>query len=308
MITEAVFWYIVRAISGIVSSFTAYVVLKYLNKKPLAMRTIFDEIIKDFIYFKIFDWLSIAFIDIVINFLIPLDNYLALLIIILRRTIFMAGICQLIAIILVRYLYVFHQTLLNNEILVIFMIRLLVGSIALTSTLTLNLENMAAYYLLTGKNHENKRFMYSTPTLIASMICLIILIVTEYRIEKFKKSVDSQQQLYEIQVMGEEEKRNCLLNYLKKISDRIVFRILFLLLLLFIIIRIFNSAPLKGIYILRLRRISIVNIVMLNIIPLILIVRNQKLFCFFKAQLSTTLRLFTLKKNQIEPIIELNVL
>ena len=105
------------------SIFTAYVVLKYLNKKPLAMRTIFDEIIKDFIYFKIFDWLSMAFIDIVINFLIPLDNYLALLIIILRRTIFMAGICQLIAIILVQYLYVFHQTLLTNEILVIFMIR-----------------------------------------------------------------------------------------------------------------------------------------------------------------------------------------
>ena len=177
MITEAVFWYIVRAISGIVSSFTAYVVLKYLNKKPLAMRTIFDEIIKDFIYFKIFDWLSIAFIDIVINFLIPLHNYLALLIIILRRTIFMAGICQLIAIILVRYLYVFHQTLLNNEILVIFMIRLLVGSIALTSTLTLNLENMADYYLLTGKNHENKRFANSMPTIIASVICLLILIL-----------------------------------------------------------------------------------------------------------------------------------
>ena len=224
MITEAVFWYIVRGISGIVSSFTAYVVLKYLNKKTLAMRTIFDEIIKDFIYFKIFDWFSIAFVDIVINFLIPLDNYLALLVLISRHTTFMAGICQLIAIILVRYLYVFHQTLLNDEVLVIFMTRLLVGSIALTSTLMLDLENIADYHLLTGKNHENARFMSSTPILIASIVCLIVLIITEYRIEKFKKFVDSQQLLHEIQV--EEEERNCL-HYLKEISDKLVFRILF---------------------------------------------------------------------------------
>ena len=45
-----------------------------------------------------------------------------------------------------------------------------------------------------------------------------------------------------------------------------------------------------------------------NIIPLILIVRNQKLFHFFEAQILTILRLCKFKKNQIEPMIELNVM
>ena len=52
MTTEAIFWYIIRTLSGIVSVFTAYTVLKYLSKKTLAMKTIFDEIIKEFIYLK----------------------------------------------------------------------------------------------------------------------------------------------------------------------------------------------------------------------------------------------------------------
>ena len=96
---------------------------------------------------------------------------------------------------------------------------------------------MADYYLLTGKNHENKRFMNSTPTLIASMICLIILILTEYRIEKFKKSVDSQQQFDEMQA-GEEE-RNCI-HYFRKKSDRIIFAITFMFLLCTFVYSIVN--------------------------------------------------------------------
>ena len=94
MPSEAVFWYITRTICGIVSIFIAYNVLKYLSKKPLAMRTIFDETIKDYIFLKILDGLSNIVMDIVVNFLIPLNNNVALLIIISRSTIVMAGICQ----------------------------------------------------------------------------------------------------------------------------------------------------------------------------------------------------------------------
>ena len=133
MVTEAVFWYIIRAVSGTVSIFTAYVVLKYLNKKALSMRTIFDEIVKDYIYLKIIDSLANIVMDIVMNFLIPVNNNIAMLIIISRRTIVMAGIFQLIAIMLIRYLYVFHQTLLNNEFLVMFMTRFFVTCTALTT-------------------------------------------------------------------------------------------------------------------------------------------------------------------------------
>ena len=195
MVTEAVFWYIIRAVSGTVSIFTAYVVLKYLNKKVLSMRTIFDEIVKDYIYLKIIDWLANIVMDIVVNFLIPVNNNVAMLIIISRRTIVMAGIFQLIAIMLIRYLYVFHQTLLNNECLVMFLTRLLVACTALTTTLIGDLKNADDYYLIMGKSKEG--FVHFKTNMIFVLICLIVLIITEYKINKFKKSVDSQQQFDE---------------------------------------------------------------------------------------------------------------
>ena len=308
MTTEAVFWYIIRTIFGIASIFTSFIVLKYLNKKTLAMRTIFDETIKDYIYLKILDGLSNVVMDIVVNFVIPLDNYVALLIIISRQTIVMAGIFQLIATMIIRYLYVFKQTLLNNEILVIFVTRLLVGCTAITTTLTGDLENMVEYCLITGKKMED---IISRPILIPSMIALIVLIITEYKIDKFRKSVDSQEQFYEVQAIEEEEEeeekeeRNCT-NYCRKYSLRVVIGILSIHVLC-TILYIVNFASQENLDIVRLRRISIIKLVIENIIPFVLIVRNQKLFCFFKAQILTILKLCKLRKNQIEPI-ELNVL
>ena len=200
MVTEAVFWYIIRAVSGTVSIFTAYVVLKYLNKKVLSMRTIFDEIVKDYIYLKIIDWLANIVMDIVVNFLIPVNNNVAMLIIISRRTIVMAGIFQLIAIMLIRYLYVFHQTLLNNEFLVMLQTRFFVTCTALTTTLIGDLKNTDDYYLMIGKSKENEGSVRSKTNVnvIVVLICLIVLTITEYKINKFKKSVDSQQQFDEM--------------------------------------------------------------------------------------------------------------
>ena len=308
MITEAVFWYIVRAVSGIVSIFTAYTVLKYLSKKTLAMKTIFDAIIKEFIYLKILDWLLNVFIDIVINFLSPLDYYVALLIIISRRTIIMAGLFQLIAIMLIRYLYVFHQTLLNNECLVMFMTKLLVAYTALTTTLIAgDFENADDYYLIIGKSKENYGFINSKPNMIVAMIGMIVLIITEYKIIKFKKSVDSRQQFDEIPAAAGEEEGNCIC-YFKKYSDRIVFGILFVLFLCTFLYSVINNLHLIDLSLRRLRRISFQNTVTQNIIPIILIVRNPKMFYFFKSEIFSILRICKLNKNQIKPaMIELNV-
>ena len=313
MTTEAIFWYIIRTVSGIVSIFIAYMVLKYLNKKTLAMKTIFDEIIKDYIYLKLLDGLSNIVMDIVVNFLIPLDNYVALLIIISRRIIVMAGICQLIAIMLIRYLYVFKQTLLNNEILVRFVARFLVGCIALTTALLGDLENMDEYCLITGKKIEKDIFITSRSNIIPLSIGVIVLFITEYKIYKFKKCVDHQQKLDAIQVSGEEEEeeRNGIHNYCKKNSNRIITLIVFGIVFTFfisIILYKVNVLSGKDLDLKRLRSIAIQNLVMQNIIPLILIVRNQKLFCFFEAQILTILRSCKLRKNQIEPMIELNVI
>ena len=94
MITEAVFWYIIRAISGTVSIFIAHIVLKYLSKKTLAMRTIFDEIIKDYIYLEILHGLSNILVDILVKFLTPFENYAALIILISHHTIIYGHKCK----------------------------------------------------------------------------------------------------------------------------------------------------------------------------------------------------------------------
>ena len=302
MITEAIFWYVIRALSGTVSVFITYMVLKYLNKKTLAMRTIFDDIIKEYIYLTILDYLFNIVMDIVVNFLIPVNNYVALLIMISHHTIMMAGFCQLIAILIIQYMYVFQHTLLNNEILVIFVTRLLVGCTAVTTTLMGDLEKLDDFRLITGKKKENNIFINSRPILIPIVIGLIVLITTEYKIYKFRKSVDSQQ-------VQEEEERNCI-HYCRKYSLRVLIGILstFVLYMPFRhILYSMNFGPLENLELKRLTRISTKTLVLHNIIPFVLIVRNQKLFCFFQAQILAILRLCKLKKNEIKPI-ELNVL
>ena len=217
----------------------------------------------------------------------------------------MAGICQLIAIMLIRYLYVFKQTLLNNEILVIFVTRLLVRCIAMTVLLT-DLENMNDYGLITGKKVEND-VSFTIPVAIG----LVVLIITEYKIYKFKKCVDSQHELDEIQVRGEEEEEGNCIHYFRKNSDRIIFGIILTFLLFTFVYNIVNLNLTLNFNFLNLRRlirICIQNLVTQNIIPIILIVRNPKLFCFFKAEFFSIFRLCKLKKNQIEPMIQLNVI
>ena len=262
------------------------------------MRTIFDETIKDYVYLKILHGLCNIVIDIVVNFLIPLNNNAALLIIISRSTIVMAGICQLIAIMLIRYLYVFQQTLLNNEILVIFVARLLVGFIAVTTTLPIvmtDLENINNYSLMTGKKIENDISIISrTPMIIPVVIGSIVLIVTEYKIYMFKKCVDSKHQL------DEEEERNCKQHYCKKNSNRIITLIVIAIVFTFVLSAFlykFNVLSQNDLDVKRLRIIGIQSLVMQNIIPLILIIKNQKLYHFFEAQILTILRLCKFKKK-----------
>ena len=50
MKSEKVFLYTLLVIIGVVGLIVAYLILKYLNQKPLGMQTIFDPMIKDQIY------------------------------------------------------------------------------------------------------------------------------------------------------------------------------------------------------------------------------------------------------------------
>ena len=50
MNTEVIILYICQAILGILGPFIAYLPVKYLNQKALGMQTVFDQMMKDFLY------------------------------------------------------------------------------------------------------------------------------------------------------------------------------------------------------------------------------------------------------------------
>ena len=67
MNNENIFLYVFQTISGIIGIFTAYILLKYLNQKPLGMQTILDQMIKDLIYITILNWTSYVIMEIIVE-------------------------------------------------------------------------------------------------------------------------------------------------------------------------------------------------------------------------------------------------
>ena len=179
--------------------FIAFMVLKYLNQKALGMQTILDQMIKDRIYLAMSIWATEIMVIISIEFMTPLKPYIALTITFLNRVCLIAGIWQFSAILVVRYLSVFHQNLMNciDETLVKRVARSVVGFKSIISILISDLESTAIFQMMTTskvlKYGLNKLFI------IAAIFCLIILIVTQYKIEMFRKSVDLRSQLHQFE-------------------------------------------------------------------------------------------------------------
>ena len=114
MNSEVVFYYILHTIFGIGGSIQAYLVLKYLNQKALGMQTIFDQMIKDQIYISITNSIVRIVLIIVIEFMSPINQTIALLINFLKFMLMSAKIWQFSMILLIRHFSVFYQNLMNS--------------------------------------------------------------------------------------------------------------------------------------------------------------------------------------------------
>ena len=301
MYPEAIFWYIPKVISSILGSFTAYMVLKYLNKKPLGMQTVFDEIIKDFIYVNMLDWLIFNVSDIAVTFFAPLNHYVMITMLICRFTASIAVINQLSILMVIRYLYVFYSSQMNDAHFAKNLARLFLVYISFTIALFIDKKTTPFYYIASGKNIENGcNVVKPIPFFITVGVCGIILVFTQCKIEKFNQSVASQQQ--DVQV---EENQNSSDTY-RNNTIRITLIILFLSLTSVTMYHLLTCRP--WVNILDLLRIhTLKEITLYNIIPMIFIVRNDTLFCFVKIQILKILKC-KCRNNQIEPMIELNVL
>ena len=312
MIPDIIFWYVLNVVSTILGSFTAFMVLKYLNKKPLGMQTVFDEIIKDFIYLNMLDWLIFVATDIAVRFFAPLNHYAISTIIICKVTVTTAVINQSSILMLIRYLLVFYATQMDNAHFAKNLTRLFLVYISFTTALLVDKKNTPIYFIATGKNIENSfingKFLTKAPILFAITlgVCLIIFIFTQYKIEKFDQSVDSQLQDIHVEGVGEENQNS------SDAYSKNTYRIAFLILLL-LFTSVFTITSWVYFYDIKpaLTAITVCTIIkhmiFHNIIPMIFIIRNEHLFSFMKIQILRILKC-KCRNNQIEPMIELNVL
>ena len=174
----------------------------------------------------------------------------------------------------------------------------------------LDKKNTLFYYIASGKTIENDfGNTKPIPFFIIIGFCGMILIFTQYKIEKFNKSVDSQQQQLDVQVMeeaGDQEIQNFSSDKYSKNTYRIVLLILFVFFTSFALYILLT--PWIHFYDVRLRQTSLRYLILHNVIPTIFIVRNDTLFCFMKIQILKILKCKCRNNNQIEPMIELHVL
>ena len=188
----AIVFYMFQVTFGTFGTIIAYMALKYFNHKPLGMQTMLDQMIKDKIYISIaFEVIWVLIVNFIVEFAIPLNHYSGLLITFIAQIFTTAIFWQFTMILVIRYLSVFHHTILNlvDEKLILKIIRIFVLSAAVISTVMGDLENSNLYPLLTENHIEsNDDLVLAKPVFTVVSICLVILITTQYKIEIYSRA------------------------------------------------------------------------------------------------------------------------
>ena len=276
---EAIVLYVFSVMFGLLIVCVAYLVVTYLNKKALGMQTMVDQMVKDIIYLSVF-FEIIHCIIIIVQLTRPLSHYMAVLFTLVILFLRLSGLCQLSMIFLVRYLYVFHYANLNmvDEKL---MKRITRCSVGILSTILLlmvmsNVETTLVYQHFT----DGDSISVLNPVLaLTVIISLVIIIIIQFKIEMFKKSVDTKQ--FDQLESGEDQFGNC--QYLKLETYRIeVLILVFGILITFSLFWSINTGEDLNL------NIAIVLLKFLWLVfTLICIKRSEKMFSFFKNQIIT---------------------
>ena len=182
-----------------------------------------------------------------------------------------ASVWQMSILLVIRYMSVFYRNFKNvmnnaDDCLIVRITRSFVGFTALISVISMDVEDTIGYHLLTG-NESNDDLSLFKPLTFAFLICLIILILTQYKIEKFKKSVDSQAQFDQMETS----------------TNRIEIGVLCISILIVLFMALWKTDSVNEI--LLLKKILIVQFINTNVIPIIFIVRNENMCSYFKCNI-----------------------
>ena len=280
MSSETIFLYILIAIFGIVGMIIAHLILKYLNQKPLGMQTIFDQMIKDQIYLTISLWVAHILILTSIECTKHINDNIALGLSILTFMLLLAKMWQFSMMLAIRYFSVFYQNIMNSldECFVKRLVRSFVGIVSIISALISDLDNTFIYQQMTQKKlHQGlPKILFISP-----IFCVTILIVTQYKIEMFKKSVDVQAKFDQLDVEMSNQENNRT-NYNKN-TVRIVLS-LSSIGLFFIILKTLNYYYYPD-YNHFLLTSSALHFIYNIAIPVIFIIRNDNLYHFCQFQI-----------------------
>ena len=179
---------------GLLIVCVAYLVVTYLNKKALGMQTLVDQMVKDIIYLSVFFEIILSVVRLIIQLTRPISHSMAVLVTLVTHFSRMTGLWQLNMIFLMRYLYVFHYANLNivDEKLIKRIARCSVGILSTISILVMmgNVENSHAYQHFTDGDIPVK---IPPVTIMTAIISIVIIIITQFKIEMFKKCVDAKQ-------------------------------------------------------------------------------------------------------------------
>ena len=279
---EVIFLYAFQAIFGVMGLLMAYMVLKYLNHKALGMQTINDRMIKDLIYLSLLFWFDTTITEFIEEYKVnPLNHKVVLLILFLNAMTVSAGIWQMSVILMMRYMSVFYQNLLNNvdDCVVVRVTRSFVIITSIMSAIMIDFENTYGYQLLTEKDSDYDN-LAAIPILFAIFICMIILILTQYKIENFKKIVDSQTLFDQLEASNHNQEFGCT-NYRIINTNRIEVGVLSITVLFVLFMPLWKSDSKVKL----LGKTLIVQFISTIAIPIIFIVRNENMYSYFRCKI-----------------------
>ena len=205
---QAIIFYILQVLFVSLEAYLAYLLLKYLDRKSLGMQTILDKLVKDTILCGLFDRVIRVFVmGLIVEFARPLEDDVAFFIVTLLHFFSVSRFWIVFSVIIVRYTLVFYHTYLNifDENVTRRIIRCFVCLFSIVIVLADSGNKNSKYYLLKGDESLDIKAVPIFITILGIIIA-IVLIVTQYQIEKFKKAVDCQSfdNLETIQKEGQE--------------------------------------------------------------------------------------------------------
>ena len=180
MQAEVVYLLILSFILTIITLSICYIIKNYLNRKPLGMQTVLDQTVKDLI--KIFVSLHVISWWIVSIKLVnkPYGCHLSLMTLLLNKFMLFSLIIQVIFIVILRYLYVFHQNILNyfEDTKVIKIARTIVVVVCMTLTLSQVENRNGIYFKILMDQHVDDEIWKQNKVPIVSIILILALLIT----------------------------------------------------------------------------------------------------------------------------------